>query len=317
MATSERTLRLLSLLQTHRHWSGDELAERLEVSVRTVRRDVDRLRDLGYPVTATPGVDGGYQLAPGAVLPPLILDDEEAIALAVGLELASQASVAGIADSSVRALGKLAQVMPKRLAAQVQALRSATVSMALPSMSGPIETDVLVRLAQLCRDHERVEFEYVARDGTPSHREVEPTHIARHGQRWYLVAYDLGRHAWRSFRLDRLTDPVGTGASFLPRELPAADVPSFLNQQLGGSTPTYVIEVEIDAPAPLVEQRIGRWATVTPIDDERCHARLTADLLDWPTFAMGVVGAEFRVLGPPEFADHLKNWSKRFAKATR
>jgi predicted DNA-binding transcriptional regulator YafY len=316
MATSERTLRLLSLLQTHRHWSGDELAERLEVSVRTVRRDVDRLRDLGYPVMATPGVDGGYQLAPGAVLPPLILDDEEAIALAVGLELASQASVAGIADSSVRALGKLAQVMPTRLAAQVQALRSATVSMAPPSTSGPVETDVLVRLAQLCRDHERAEFEYVARDGTPSHREVEPLSLARHGQRWYLVAYDLGRHAWRSFRLDRLSDPVGTGAAFLPRELPAPDVATFLSQQLGASTPTYVIEVEIDAPVAFVQGRIGRWATVTPIDDARCHARLTADMLDWPAFAMGVVDAEFRVLGPPEFADHVKTWSKRFAKAT-
>jgi predicted DNA-binding transcriptional regulator YafY len=317
MATSERTLRLLSLLQTHRHWSGDELAERLEVSVRTVRRDVDRLRDLGYPVTATPGVDGGYQLAPGAVLPPLILDDEEAIALAVGLELASQASVAGIADSSVRALGKLAQVMPRRLAEQVQALRSATVSMTLPSRSGPIETDVLVRLAQLCRDHERATFSYVARDDVASSREVEPMHLARYGQRWYLIAYDLGRHDWRTFRLDRLRDPVGTGASFLPRTLPAVDVPTFLNQQLGGTAPTYVIEVEIEAPASVVEQRIGRWATITPIDDTRCHAQLTADILDWPTFAMGIVGAEFRVLGPPEFADHLKNWSKRFAQATR
>ncbi|HET7900945.1 MAG TPA: YafY family protein, partial [Candidatus Nanopelagicales bacterium] len=252
MATSERTLRLLSLLQTHRHWTGDQLAERLGVSVRTVRRDVDRLRELGYPVDAVPGVDGGYQLAAGAALPPLILDDEEAVALAVALELASQAAVEGIGDSAVRALGKLGQVLPKRLARKVDAVRAATVTVPLPMSSGPIPTDVLVRVAQLCRDQERATFGYVAGDGTESEREVEPVQLARYGQRWYLVAYDLGRHDWRTFRLDRLREPSGTGATFRPRRLPARDVPTFLQQRLGSTHPTYRIEVEVQAPASVV-----------------------------------------------------------------
>ena len=316
MSTSERTLRLLSLLQTHRHWTGEELADRLEVSVRTVRRDVDRLRELGYPVDAAPGVDGGYQLAPGAVLPPLILDDEEAVALAVALELASQAAVAGIADSAVRALGKLTQVMPKRLARQVDAVRSATVSVPLPASSGPIATDVLVRLAQLCRDSERATFSYVAADGTTSTREVEPVQLARYGQRWYLVAYDLDRHDWRTFRLDRLSDPSGTGAHFRARRLPARDVPTFLAQQLGAAHPTYAIECEVDAPAGAVTGRIGKWADVTPLDEDRCLVRMDADILDWPAFAMGLVAAPFHVLGPPEFEAHVRDWAARFSDAT-
>lgn len=315
--SSARTLQLLSLLQTHRHWSGEELASRLEVSVRTVRRDVDRLRDLGYPVTAVPGVDGGYQLAPGAVLPPLILDDDEAVAIAIGLELASQASVAGIADSSVRALGKVAQVMPKRLAAQVDAVRSATVSMQFENRSGPIETDVLVRLAQLCRDHERATFDYVAADGTTSSREVEPMHLARWGQRWYLIAYDLQRHDWRTFRLDRVSAPSGTGSAFRPRELPSPDVQTFLAEHLGGPRPAYVCEAEIDAPADVVASRIGRWVRTFPIDEGRCRVEMDADVLDWPAFALAMVREPFTVLGPPEFLAHTKSWARRFTQATR
>lgn len=316
MATSERTLRLLSLLQTHRHWTGEELAERLEVSARTVRRDVDRLRELGYPVDATPGVDGGYQLAPGAVLPPLILDDEEAVALAVALELASQAAVAGIADSAVRALGKLSQVMPKRLARKVDAVRSATVTVPLPASSGPIETDVLVRLAQLCRDSERATFSYVAADGTASSREVEPVQLARYGQRWYLVAYDLDRHDWRTFRLDRVTEPVGTGVPFRRRRLPARDVPTFLQQRLGGTHPTYRVVAEVEAPADVVVGRIGRWSSVTPLGRDRCRIEMDADVLDWPALALGMVGAPFHVIGPPEFVAHVQDWGRRFTAAT-
>ena len=220
---SERTLRLLSLLQRHRHWAGADLADRLGVSLRTLRRDVDRLRELGYPVRAAPGVDGGYQLEPGAVLPPLVLDDDEAVAIAVGLDLASQSSVAGIDETSVRALSKLTAVLPRRLSEQVEAVRAATVSLPWSAPGAPVATDVLVRLARLCRDSERAGFGYTAGDGARSVRSVEPVRLVRLGQRWYLAAYDLDRQDWRSFRLDRIAEPSGTGDRFRAREVPGGE----------------------------------------------------------------------------------------------
>src|SRR5689334_19029463 len=196
--TSARMLRLLSLLQTHRYWPGPELAERLEVSVRTLRRDVDRLRDLGYPVAAHRGVDGGYQLAPGAALPPLVVDDEEAVALAIGLRAAAQGAVAGIEESSVRALTKVVQVMPPRLRRRVDALRLATVP-AVWATGPTVDSEVLTTVAQACRDEERLTFAYTARQGERTSRHVEPHRLVSLGRRWYLVAYDLARHDWRSF----------------------------------------------------------------------------------------------------------------------
>ena len=205
--TSSRTLRLLSLLQTHRYWPGAELADRLGVSVRTLRRDVDRLRELGYPVEAHRGVDGGYQLAAGAALPPLVVDDEEAVALAIGLQAAAQGAVAGIEESSVRALTKVVQVMPPRLRRRVDALRAVTVPTAGPA--GPtVDSSVLAtaraglpgRGTDPLRLHRRAA-------GERSDRHVEPHRLVRLGRRWYLVAYDLHRHDWRSFRLDRLAEP--------------------------------------------------------------------------------------------------------------
>src|SRR5690606_16107053 len=225
--TSSRTLRLLSLLQTHRHWPGPALADRLGVSVRTLRRDIDRLRELGYPVEASRGVDGGYQLAAGAALPPLVLDDEEAVALAVGLQAAAQGGVAGIAESSVRALAKVVQVMPPRLRRRVDALRAMTVPATFGGSAPNTDPGVLTALAQACRDTERVEFGYTARSGERTDRHVEPLRLVSLGRRWYLVAYDLTRHDWRSFRVDRIDAPRRTGARFLPRTLPAADAAEF------------------------------------------------------------------------------------------
>ena len=211
--TSSRTLRLLSLLQTHRYWPGPELADRLGVSVRTLRRDVDRLRELGYPVEANRGVDGGYQLAAGAALPPLVLDDEEAVALAVGLQAAAQSGVAGVAEASVRALAKVVPVMPPRLRRRVEALRTATVPATWGDSGQAVDPGVLTAVAQACRDAERLECGYTAADGTRTSRLVEPFRLVPLGRRWYLVAYDLHRHDWRSFRLDRLDAPHRTGAS--------------------------------------------------------------------------------------------------------
>ncbi|MFN8167433.1 MAG: YafY family protein [Candidatus Nanopelagicales bacterium] len=314
-APSARTLRLLSLLQSHRHWSGDELAERLEVSLRTVRRDVDRLRGLGYPVRATPGVDGGYQLEPGAVLPPLLLDDDEAVAIAVGLDLAAHASVTGIDESSVRALSKLAGVMPRRLTAQVEAIRAATVTLTYAATS-TVATEVLTRLAQLCRDHERARFDYVAADGKASHRTVEPLHLVRLGQRWYVVAYDLDRHDWRSFRLDRLRAPSGTGETFRPRALPTADAAEFVRSRMGVSS-AYDVEAVVHAPADEVQALVGRWSQVEPRDETSCTVRMTTDALPWAALVLGTCGAVFDVVAPPALHELVADWAARFADAAQ
>jgi len=310
--TSSRALRLLSLLQTHRHWPGAELAGRLEVSERTLRRDVDRLRELGYPVEASRGTDGGYRLTPGAVLPPLLLDDEEAVALAVGMGDATQSGVAGIEEAAVRALTKVVQVLPSRLRARVDALRAMTVSTA---SAGPIvAAGILTTVAQACRDEERLRFAYAARGAAPTEREAEPHRLVAQGGRWYLVAYDLTRHDWRSFRLDRLTGPRPTGARFRPRELPAEDAAAFVRTSTG--TPAaHTVRVLVHAPEARVRQAVGQWGTVEAAGADRCRLTVISTSLDWPTQALGNVGADFEVLGPPEFAEHLRDWGTRFVRA--
>ncbi|HYZ08815.1 MAG TPA: YafY family protein [Pseudonocardiaceae bacterium] len=314
--TSSRALRLLSLLQTHRYWPGVELAERLEVSVRTLRRDIDRLRELGYPVQAHRGVDGGYQLAAGAALPPLVLDDEEAVALAVGLQAAAQGAVAGIAESSVRALTKVVQVMPPRLRRRVEALRAMTVPAAWGSSGPSVDPGVLTAVAQACRDTERLEFGYTAGGGEHTGRHVEPLRLVSLGRRWYLVAYDLTRHDWRSFRLDRLDRPRNTGSRFRPRELPAEDAAAFVRAGIDHLPAPYAVEVLVHAPAAAVRDRVGRWASVDEVDDERCLLRMNTDSLDWPALAVGAVGADFEVLSPPELLEHVRDWGHRFSRAT-
>ena len=312
--TGNRTLRLLSLMQNRRHWSGSDLAERLGVSLRTVRRDIERLRDLGYPVEAQPGVDGGYRLAPGASLPPLVLDDEEAVALTVGLQAAAQTAVTGMAESSVRVLTKVVQVLPPRLRQRVDALRAMTVAAGW-SGDTTVEPQVLTAVATACRDCERITFAYTAADGAQTERHTEPFRLVALGRRWYLVAYDVDRGDWRSFRLDRLTDPRTTGARFAPRRLPAEDAAAFVRAGIGARVPTYDVEVVVQAPAADVRRRIGQWATVEELDDARCRVRMAPDDLSWPALALGMVGAEFTVLSPPEFGELLGEWARRFARA--
>ncbi|GAB3985716.1 YafY family protein [Actinoallomurus acanthiterrae] len=311
--TSSRTLRLLSLLQTHRHWSGLELADRLGVSERTLRRDIDRLRELGYPVSAARGTDGGYQLAPGAVLPPLLLDDEEAVALAVGIGDAAQSGIAGMQEPALRALTKVIRVLPPRLRARVDVLREMTLSV---GASGPVvAAEVLTAVAQACRDQERLRFCYTARGSAPTEREVEPHRVVALGGRWYLVAYDLTRHDWRSFRLDRLTGPTGTGTRFRPRPLPAGGAAAFVQAASGAPAP-YTVEALVHAPAARVRQAVGQWGTIESLDHDTCRITMTSTSFDWPTQALGNVGAEFEVLGPPEFAAHVQEWGTRFIRAT-
>lgn len=313
--TSSRTLRLLSLLQTHRYWPGEDLARRLGVSVRTLRRDVDRLRELGYPVRASRGVDGGYQLEPGAALPPLVLDDEEAVALAVGLQAAAQGSVGGIAESSVRALAKIAGVMPPRLRRRVEALQAMTLAPGWGDTATAADPETLVTVAQTCRDSERLEFRYTSADGARTQRHVEPLRLVCLGRRWYLVGYDLGRQDWRSFRVDRVEGPRGTGARFRPRPLPAEDAAAFVRAGLRNLPTSHSVEALVCAPAAEVRKRIGRWAEVDEEEPGRCRVRMRSDALEWPTMALGSLRAEFTVLSPPELVQQLREWSDRFARA--
>ena len=318
-STSSRTLRLLSLLQTRRYWPGEELARQLQVSPRTLRRDVDRLRELGYPIQARRGVAGGYQLAAGTALPPLVVDDEEAVALALGLQAAAQGAVEGIAESSVRALAKVVQVMPARLRRRVQALGAMTVPASWEAVGGAasqtVDPEVLTTLALACRDAERVRFSYTAADGQQTGRHVEPHRLVQLGRRWYLAGYDLDRDGWRSYRLDRLAGPRGTGARFRPRELPAADAAAFVRAGIQSTRAGYDIEVIVEAPAEMVRERIGRWASVSEISATRCRVRMTADALEWPILGLGMVGADFQVVAPPELIDWVRDWGARFSRA--
>ncbi|PXY22530.1 helix-turn-helix transcriptional regulator [Prauserella muralis] len=314
--TSARMLRLLSLLQTHRYWPGSELAQRLEVSDRTLRRDIDRLRDLGYPVDASRGVAGGYQLRSGAAMPPLLVDDEEAVAIAVGLRSAASGGIDGIEETSVRALSKVVQVMPPRLRRRLDALQTYTVP--APLGGGPtVDATALTVLAQACRDDERLRFAYTARDGQESSRLVEPHRLVSLGRRWYLVAWDAERHGWRTFRVDRLRDPVPTGARFRQRELPAPDAAAFVREQLAAVPTQYRVEVEIQAPAATVERVVSHWGTVRPRGEQACRLQMNVDSFEWPALVLTAVGADFTVLAPAELRDYLRATGERFVRSVR
>jgi predicted DNA-binding transcriptional regulator YafY len=315
--TSSRTLRLLSLLQHRRDWPGPALAGRLGVSVRTLRRDVDRLRDLGYPVEAQRGVDGGYHLAAGAVLPPLVLDDDEAVALAVGLQAAVQsASVVGIEESSLQALAKVAQVMPARLRRRVESVRAMTVAAAWGEPGPGVDPAILTSIALACRDGDRLVFEYSVPGREPADRLVDPHRLVLLGRRWYLVAYDRDRHDWRTFRLDRLSDPRTTGERFPPRPLPASDAAAFVREGIGNLPAPYNVEAVVHAPAPTVAARVGSWCSVTAIDDGHCLLRMTAHSLEWPSMTLGATGADFEICSPDELVASMREWSVRFERAT-
>ena len=312
--TSSRLLTLLSLLQGRRDWPGNELATRLEVSGRTVRRDVERLRELGYPVESMTGPAGGYRLAAGTAMPPLLLDDDEAIAIAVGLRTAAGGSVAGIEETAVRALVKLEQVLPAHLRRRVQALGSATATLSWPG--GPtVDPQCLSILAAACRDHERVRFSYTARDDTATRREAEPHTLVNAGRRWYLVAWDCGREAWRTFRVDRITRPSASGRC-APRAVPGGDPAAFVARSLRTAPQRYQARVTVQAPA--AELRARRWlgGTVEPIDDGTCEYRTADDNLDWLAMRVAMLGAGYVVHEPPELVDRLRELAAGIMGAT-
>ncbi|NPC96922.1 YafY family protein [Nocardioides sp. zg-DK7169] len=322
MSTSSRMLRLLSLLQTHRHWPGPELAARLEVSPRTLRRDVERLRELGYAVEATRGVDGGYQLQPGGALPPLLLEDEEAVAIAIGLRQATTGSAAGLAETSVQALTKVIALMPPRLRRRMEAVRTQTESPGPWSGAPVLDAGTLTTLAQACRDEEPVGLTYTPaargdRTSEPSQRRVEPHRLVTLGRRWYLVAYDRDRQDWRSFRVDRISEVRTTGQRFRRRELPAPDAVAFVEAGIRGMPHRYAVRVRVAALAADVAAAVGQWGRAVPLEGQSasCVLEMGVDDLAWPVTVLAQVGADFVVESPPELRDAVARTARVFARA--
>lgn len=311
---SGRMLHLLSLLQTHRFWPGPELCDRLEVSARTLRRDIDRLRELGYLIEATRGIDGGYRLEAGADLPPLLLEDEEAVAISVGLRTAANGPVAGIEEAAVRALAKLEQVLPRRLRRRVDDLGRAWVPMA--TAPATVDWTVLSVIAQACRDEVRLRFEYVARDGASTTREVEPHRLVSVGRRWYLVAWDIDRRDWRTFRVDRFDSAPETLTRFNPKELPGGDAAEFVAAAIDSIYSRVDGTATVFAPAEEVQERVGWFGgTVEPLDAERCRVRLTGESVEWLAACLGLLGPDFEADEPPELVQGVDAMAARFARA--
>jgi predicted DNA-binding transcriptional regulator YafY len=313
--TSSRLLQLLSLLQARRDWSGAELADRLEVSRRTIRRDVERLRDLGYPVESLPGPAGGYRLSAGTAMPPLLLDDDEAIAIAVGLRTAARASVTGIEETAVRALVKLEQVLPAHLGRRVSALGSATV---VPPVAGATaDPHHLTVIAAASRDRECLRFAYRSRDGTDSRREVEPHSLVHLGRRWYLVAWDRHREDWRTFRIDRLSGPASDGVRFTQRELPAKDAATYVQQSITGAPNRFEAHVTLHAAAEEIAGRVPHhWGSIEPIDELTCRYRTGDDDLGWLALRILMLDVDLEVDEPPELVERLRVLADRLKRAT-
>lgn len=311
MSTSERMLRLLSLLQTHRYWPGPELAGRLGVSDRTLRRDVDRLRELGYDVDAARGATGGYQLRAGRALPPLLLDDDEAVAIAVGLRSSAATAIDGGGDAAVSALTKVIAMLPPTLRGRLDALRS--VSMPLPTrQQSPVDTTTLTTLAACCRDREIVRFGYVAHAGDATDRRVEPHELVSYGQRWYLVAFDLERDDWRTFRLDRIEDIRVFGGRFHPREIPHGSALEHVRQGRRNLPRRYQVEIRFATSAETVRASTGSWGEVHA-DGDGAVWRISTDTLDWPVMLIAQIEAPATVLGRAELAEKVRAAGRRMS----
>ncbi|GAA0965832.1 WYL domain-containing protein [Acrocarpospora macrocephala] len=317
LETSARLLRLLSLLQARRDWSGADLAERLNVSERTVRRDVERLRDLGYPVNATRGTDGGYRLGAGTAMPPLLLDDDEAVAVAVGLRTAAGGSVTGIEETSVRALAKLEQVLPSRLRYRVNTLQTYTEPVPADRPGPAVDPSVLTALAAACRDQERLRFDYRAHDGTTGVRTVEPHRLVSWGRRWYLVAWDVDRQDWRTFRVDRVEPRVPTGPRFPPRDPPEGGAAAYVARGVSAAAWRYRSRVVVHAPAEVVTERVNpAVGVVEALDEHTCVLHTGADSLNTLAVYLGMLDLDFEVTEPPELIDHIRDLTARYARST-
>jgi predicted DNA-binding transcriptional regulator YafY len=318
LETSARLLRLLSLLQRRSDWSAAELAERLGVSARTIRRDMERLRDLGYPVHAARGV-AGYRLGAGTALPPLLLDDEEAVAVAVGLRTAT-GGVGGIEEASLGALTKLEQLLPARLRRRVNAVHASTLPVPGARPGPRVDPAVLAVLAAACRDRERLRLAYRDHHGSLGRRAMEPYRLVSWGRRWYLVAWDVDREDWRILRVDRVEPATvtPTGQRFTPREPPeGGDLAAYVSRRVSAAGWRYHARVQVQAPAEEVRRRVPAAAgVVEAVDEGTCLLHTGADTLETLAVYLGMLGADFMVGEPPELVAHLRDLAGRYRRAT-
>ncbi|MFD2024950.1 helix-turn-helix transcriptional regulator [Promicromonospora aerolata] len=327
LETSGRLLALLSLLQARRDWPGALLADRLGVSPRTVRRDVDRLRELGYPVHATKGPDGGYRLDAGAELPPLLFDDEQAVAVAVALRTGT---IPGAEEGALRALATIRQVMPARLRARLDALEVTTVRRRTRSGEPAVPPDVLLALGSACQAREVVRFDYAGGtmpaigEGDAAFRpprRAEPHHLVTSEGRWYLVAFDLDRADWRLFRVDRLALRTGTGPRFAPREVPGGSVSEFVGSRISGSPSLVRGEAVLHARAADVAPWVGADGLCEPLADVDGTPRCRAVLGSWSWGGLagrfGAFDVPFEVVGPSELVAATRTLAGRYGAAAR
>lgn len=314
--TSARLLKLLTLLQSPRDWTGAELATKLEISPRTVRSDIERLRGLGYPVDATRGSIGGYRLGKGGSLPPLLLTDDEAVAVVIGLRKAAE--LTGLEESSLHALTKLEQVLPSRLRRRVNSIHTFTVQVPQDVPAPLFDPELLTQLAGLCRDREQLRFDYQSHRSESSTRRAEPYRLVNWGRRWYLVAYDLDRQDWRTFRVDRISPRIPTGPRFTLRPLPNdGDLTAYVSQRVSAAAWRYRAEVIVQAPAETIAARLPPAAgAVEPLDNHTCLVTTGSDSATGLAVHLALLDADFEIReGPDELHTAIRHLATRYAQA--
>jgi predicted DNA-binding transcriptional regulator YafY len=317
LETSARLLRLLSLFQGRRYWSGADLADRLEVTTRTLRRDVDKLRSLGYPIHSTTGTEGGYQLGAGTSMPPLLLDDDEAVAVALGLRSAATGAIQGIEEASVRALSKIEQILPPRLARRVATLQSMIVTpTGTSAYTPPVDINKLSAIASACRDNETLRFRYSDHGGKASSRNVEPHRLVNlGGRRWYLVAWDTDRNDWRTFRMDRIENQPSSGIRFAPRDPPATDLAAYVSQGIAYAPPCRArikLFVAAETVASFLPPGTGM---VEPIDEQTCMFETGAATYESLAMHLVLLNCDFEVTAPAELIEEIRKFSKRYQRS--
>jgi predicted DNA-binding transcriptional regulator YafY len=303
------------LFQAQRYWSGADLSSRLEITGRTLRRDVDRLRSLGYPVHSTSGTSGGYQLGAGATLPPLLLEDDEAVAVVLGLRTAASGTVSGIEEASVRALLKLEQVLPSRLRRRVTALHAFILPMA--SQGPVVDSNILSTIAAACRDHYRLRFTYRGRGDVESQRSCEPHRLVHTGQRWYLVAWDVGRRDWRTFRVDRIHGRLASSSLFAPRNPPEGDFVKYVSKSVAYAPYPHRARVTLYASVQRAAEQIPqKYGRLEVIDENTCMLHTGAPSLDFLAVHLALLGVDFEVHEPPELIAHIRQLAERCHRAS-